>query len=72
MFRVQDHLRSMELGRRGLVELVKHIKERGRMLTIKSADEETLQRLARLGEHPLPGQINEFKNLLATIVEAEA
>jgi hypothetical protein len=68
MFRVQDHLRNMELGRQGLVALVECL-ERGANLRVAPEDELILKRLKAIGESPLPGQIAEFRSLLDTIVE---
>jgi hypothetical protein len=69
MFRVQDHLRNMELGRNGLTALVRYQIANERPIALSASNEEILARLDIIGEPALPGQIAEFKNALETIKE---
>jgi hypothetical protein len=69
MFRVQDHLRNMELGRKGLEALVQYCAEKKLTIEIAANTEEIMARLELIGETSPPGQIMEFRNVVATIKE---
>jgi hypothetical protein len=66
MFRVQDHLRTMDLGRQGLTKLAKL--RSGARITL--GDNATiLGRLKRITERAQEARVNEFRAMLASITE---
>jgi hypothetical protein len=65
MFRVQDHLRNMELGRRGLEALV----AADPRIEITASVEQVDERLRAIGEAASTTQIMEFRTLLGTLKE---
>jgi hypothetical protein len=63
MFRVQDHLRRMTLGRRALTKLVE--KEKG--LQIEEKDLDVLKRLEKIKDPSTLVRLSDFRGLLRTI-----
>jgi predicted acylesterase/phospholipase RssA len=68
MFRVQDHLRRMTLGRRALACLVAAEPK----LTIDERDERALARLERFVEPSTATRLSDFRGLLKTIQDDHA
>ena len=70
MYRVQDHLRGMGLGRRGLVALV--TENKGRKLTLGADDgERLLAFFAKFNEQTDRAKLADFRAMVVSVNEEE-